>query len=291
MIGTYNEPSATSVPGINNHEPDSHVRVKTEPATLTYREQEDELQLLHHRTNDTVKASTCTGDDKDEERDSPLGNILSVVFQPYQRALQRRLRRDAFINSRDESAAATVSVTTIGKFDGSVADAPMYLQQLCSQVQQNNFGERVVISIMQRTMMGNALMWLNANMHEVFTIKYKPLQALLHRFRAQYIGTHFIRDLRKQMASTTLTNESLTMKDLDTHYAAYNGLVMRLGMSDRHVDQEETRTEFFTSLPRSVRTFIGSNFDKCTNVHDVYVMAQKSVMLNASRAGVKNDGR
>jgi hypothetical protein len=291
MIGTYNDPSAASVPGVNNdNEPDSHVRVKTERAALTYREQEEELTLLHHRANDTVKASTSTTDDKDEERDSPLGDILSVVFQPYQRALQRRLRRDPFPNGREESAAATVAVTTIGKFDGSVAAAPMYLQQLCSQVQQNNFGERVVVSIMQRTMTGNALMWLNANMHEVFTIRYKPLQVLLHRFRQQYIGSHIIRDLRKQMASTTLTNDSLTMKDLDTHYAAYQGLVMRLSMSDRHVDEEETRTEFFTSLPRSVRTFIGSSFDKCTTVHDVYTMAQKSVMLNASRAGVKQDG-
>jgi hypothetical protein len=288
MIGTYTDPSAATDTGDRDNEPVT--RVKKEHVPLTYREQEAELTLLHHRTADAVKSSTSTEEDREEESESPLGDILSTVFQPHQRQLQRRLRRTNIGGFRDHVAAVTAAVTTIGKFDGTVGDAPMYLLNLCSQVQQFGFDEAEIISLMQRTMTGNALTWLNSNMHEVFTIKYKPLQVLLHRFRKQYIGAHITRDLRKQMASTVLTNDSLTMKELDTHYAAYKQLLMRLQMSDKQVDDEETTMEFFTSLPRSVRTFIGSNIDKCNNVHDVYMMAQRCVLLNPTRAGVKQDG-
>jgi hypothetical protein len=285
IIGTYSDPSAS-----DNADTGDTTRVKKEPATLSYREQEDELTLLHHKVKETTRSNSNTQEDKEEENESPLGDILSVVFQPHQRKLQRRLRRTELGGFRERNAAVTTAVTTIGKFDGSVDAAPMYLLQLCSQVQQYGFIEREIVSIMQRTMIGNALMWLNSNIHEVFTLDYKPIQALLHRFRKQYIGPHITRDLRKQMSTTVLTNDSLTMKDLDTHYAAYQGLLMRLTMSDKHVDDEETRMEFFTSLPRSVRTYIGTAVDRCQTVHDVYVLAQKCVLLNASKAGVKQDG-
>jgi hypothetical protein len=288
MIGTYTDPSAATDTGDCDNAPVT--RVKKEHIPLTYREQEAELTLMHHRTTDAVKASASTEEDIDEESESPLGNILSTVFQPHQRQLQRRLRRTNIGGFRDHVAAVTAAVTTIGKFDGTAGDAPMYLLNLCSQAQQFGFDEAEIISLMQRTMTGNALTWLNSNMHEVFTIKYKPLQVLLHRFRKQYIGAHITRDLRKQMASTVLTNDSLTMKELDTHYATYKQLLMRLQMSDKQVDDEETTMEFFTSLPRSVRAFIGSNIDKCNNVHDVYMMAQRCVLLNPTRAGVRQDG-
>jgi hypothetical protein len=284
-IGTYADPSAAVTTDAA-----PAVKVKKEVVPLTYREQEEELQILHHRTADTVRASTCTEDDEEEERLSPMGDVLSVVFLPSQRVLQRRLRRTELGNFRERASAVTSVVTTIGKYDGTLSEAPMYLKQLCSLSQQFGLNEGEIVQVMQRTLTGNALMWLNSNMHACFNLPYKPLQALLHRFRTQYIGAHITRDLRKQMATTVLTNDNLTMKDLDTHYAAYQGLLMRLQMSDKHVDEEETRMEFFTSLPRSVRTFIGSNVDKCTTVHDVYVQAQKSVMLNASRAGAKQDG-
>jgi hypothetical protein len=282
VMGTYTDPSANIG--------DTTTQVKKEPSVLSYREQEDELTLLHHKTKDAVRSTSSTDEDKEEERDSPLGDILSVVFQSYQRKLQRRLRRTDLGNFRERIAAANTVVTTIGKFDGSVSDAPLYLSQLCSQVQQYGFDEREIVGIMQRTLTGSAQTWLTSNLHQVFELDYKPIQALLHRFRAQYIGAHIVRDLRKQMASTAITNDALSAKDLETHYAAYQRLLMRLSMSDAHVDEAETRTEFFMSLPRSVRTFIGSNIDGCQTVQDVYVMAQKSVLLNASRAPVKQDG-
>jgi hypothetical protein len=272
--------AGTSTATVTNVRVNTHL--KKEQIARTYREQEEELTLLRYRVTETVKSSANTQEDTEEERLSPLGDILSVVFQPHQRKLQQRLRRTELGNFRERVAAVATAVTSIGKFDGSVQDAPMYLLQLCSQVQQYGFDEREIVSIMQRTLTGNALMWLNSNMHDVFTLDYKPVQALLHRFRKQYIGAHITRDLRKQMATTVIMNNALTSRHLDTHYAAYQELLMRLRMSDRHVDEEETRVEFFTSLPRSVRSFIGSNIDRCQTVHDVYVLAQKSVLLNAT---------
>jgi hypothetical protein len=287
-IGAYADPSAKT--GTSNPDVAPAAGVKKEPAVLSYREQEDELKILHHRTVDAVQSSTSTKEDQEEEDESPLGNILSAVFLPHQRQLQRRLRRPQLGGFRDRNAAVIAAVTTIGKFDGSIAEAPTYLLNLCSQAQQYVLSEPEIVTVLQRTMTGNALMWLNTNMHETFNLAYKPLQALLHRFRTQYLGPHITRDLRQQMRTTTLTNDSLTMKDLDTHYASYRSLLMRLQMTDRNIDEKETLVEFFVSLPKSVRSFIGSNVDQCKNVHDVYVMAQKSVLLNPTRAPVKQDG-
>jgi hypothetical protein len=278
-----------------NRYAEPQARVKSEQMKLTYEEQEQELTIIQSKTKAVVKSVTTTDEDKEEEDASPLGNILSYVFQPQERAMQRvmRLTDTGLHTFRDRTAAVNTAVTSLsqlGKFDGSVAAAPKYLHALCTQVQTYGFVEREIINIMDRTMTGNASTWLASNKYECFNVKYKPLQVLLHRFRNQYLGPHVTRDLRKQMSSTILTTPNPQVKDLDTHYNAYESLVSRLRMSDKFVDDDETKTEFFTSLPKSLKDFIGNDVFKARTPHDVYEMAIKALMMTAPRTGVKQDG-
>ncbi len=289
-MGPY---EGSSIVSSTNHESESsNVRVKREPTKLTYEEQEEELSIIQNKTKLVVKSVTSTDEDREEEDDSPLGDILAYVFQPYERAMQRAMRRNdiSLHTFRDRATAVNSAVTSIGKFDGSVVTAPKYLFDLCTQVQTYGFVEREVIGIMDRTMIGNAQTWLHSNKYECFNVKYKPLQVLLHRFRSQFLGPHVTRDLRKQMSSTILTTNNPSSKDLDTHYNTYQTLVSRLRMSDKFVDDEETKTEFFTSLPKSLKDFIGNDSFRAKTPHDIYVMAQKALMMSAPRTGVKQDG-
>ena len=257
---------------------------------MSYREQEEELMVLGQRTRDRFRSDMSSDVDLLEEEDSPLGSVLSVVFQPYQRPLMRRLARDDLLTFRDRQAATNAAVLVIAKFDGTTSKAPKYMQDLCTQVMTYRFSEQEIISVMNRTMIDAAAMWLHANLSEVFQLPAKPIQALLMRFRNHYVGPHVTRDLRKQLASTTLTTAAPSLKDLDTHYAAYSALLAQLKFSDRYVDDKEVLVEYFHSLPVSIRTFIGTAYEKAASINDLHREAQKALVLVATRTIPKQDG-
>ncbi len=265
------------------------MKVKKEPTKMSYHEQEEELVILSHKTKDSVRGPSSIDADKKEEDESPLGTVLSHVFLPHQRELQRRTRRDDVLGFRERKVAVTATVNILGKFDGSIEKAPTYLFDLCSQIQQYGHIEQDIISILKATMVGGARLWLDTNMYECFQLPYKPLQALLHRFRKQYTGAHVTTGLRRQLASTILTTSNPKDTDLDTHYATYQSLLARLRFSDQRVDEEETKIEFFSSLPESIKGWIGVGIDKALNMHDIYVMAKKAIMLR-TKTNVRQDG-
>ena len=188
---------------------------------VTYREQEDELMVINHRNRDRLKNDTSSEVDLKEEEESPLGSALSVVFQPNQRPLLRRMAREDVVSYRNRQTAINTAVVAIGKFDGTTSKAPKYMQDLCTQVVTYKFSEQEIITLVPeaRTMVDAAATWLTTNLTKVCQLSDKPIQALLMRFRAHYVDPHVTRDLRKQLATTTLTTPTLSLKDLDTHFA------------------------------------------------------------------------
>lgn len=257
---------------------------------MTYREQEEELIILGHKTRDRMRNESSSEIDLQEEADSPLGSVLSVVFQPQQRPLLRRMMRTDLANFRDRNAATSAAVLAIGKFDGTTSRAPKYMQDLCTQVQTYQFNEQEIITVMMRTTIDSANVWLQTNLADVFQLPDKPIQALLMRFKTHYVGPHITRDLRKQLATTVLTNPTPTLKDLDTHYATYSSLLTQLKFSDRFVDDKEVLTEYFASLPHSIKTFIGSSFEKIGSINDLHREAQRALVLVSTRSTPKQDG-
>jgi hypothetical protein len=258
---------------------------------MTYREQEQELTILGERTRDKLRNDNSTDADLREEEESPLGTVLSVVFQPHQRPLLRRIARDDLLTFRDRHAALTAATQVIAKFDGTTSKAPKYMQDLCTQVQTYKFTEQEIMTLMNKTMIDAANMWLQTNLAEVFQLPDKPIQALLMRFKSHYVGAHVVRDIRKQLASTVLTTATPTLKDLDTHYASYNALLTQLRFSDRFVDDKEVLTEYFASLPLSLRTFIGSSFDRLTSINELHREAQKALVLLGNKTSSRTDAQ
>jgi hypothetical protein len=256
---------------------------------MTYREQEQQLTALGERTRDRLRNESSSDVDLREEEESPLGSVLSVVFQPHQRPLLRRLAREDLLTFRDRHAALLAAAQVIAKFDGATSKAPKYLQDLCTQVQTYKFNEQEIVTLMTKTTLDAANMWLQTNLAEVFQLPDKPIQALLMRFKAHYIGAHVVRDIRKQLASTMLTAATPTLRDLDTHYAAYSALLTQLRFSDRFVDDKEVLTEYFASLPLSIRTFIGSGFERVTSINELHREAQKALVLIGSNTTIKTE--
>jgi hypothetical protein len=289
------EPVVKAEPTISvKLEPYSSRPTTTRPSSrkhMTYREQEEQLVVLGERTRDRVRNESSSEVDVQEEEESPLGSVLSVVFQPHQRPLLRRLAREDLLTFRDRHAALLAATQVITKFDGTTSKAPKYMQDLCTQVQTYKFNEQEIVTLMTKTMLDSANMWLQTNLAEVFQLPDKPIQALLMRFKAHYVGAHVVRDIRKQLASTTLTAATPTVKDLDTHYAAYSALLTQLRFSDRFVDDKEVLTEYFASLPLSIRTFIGSGFDRVASINELHREAQKALVLIGGKATVRAEAQ
>ena len=256
---------------------------------MTYKEQEEELTIIGERSRDRLRNESSSNVDLLEEMTSPLGSVLSVVFQPHQRPMLRMMVRKDLVTFRDRNAAVIAAAQSLTKFDGTTSKASKYLQDLCTQVQTYQFDAQEIVTLLNKTMIDAASMWLQTNLAEVFQIPDKPMQVLLMRFKTHYIGAHVIRDIRKQLASTVLTAATPTIKDLDTHYASYSGLLTQLRFSDRFVDDKEVLTEYFASLPYNIRTFIGSNFDRLTSINDLHREAQKALVLIGNKVAAKSD--
>jgi hypothetical protein len=258
---------------------------------MTYREQEKELTVIGERSRDRLRNETSSDADLQEEEASPLGSVLSVVFQPHQRPLLRRIARTDLVSFRDRNAALIAAGNALTKFDGTSSKAPKYLQDLCTQIQTYKFNEQEIVALMNKTMIDAANQWLQTNLAEVFQLPDKPMQVLLMRFKEHYVGAHVVRDIRKQLASTVLTTTTPSIKDLDTHYASYTALLTQLRFSDRFVDDKEVLTEYFSSLPYTIRTFIGSSFAALTSINDLHREAQKALVLLGSKTVAKAEAQ
>ena len=266
--------------------------VKSESGPLNGRDQERALMLQKEEANARKRQGVTTSEDAREQAECVLGDILSYVIPPEERAMMRMLVVDGDLTFRDRLAAIEKSALLMGKFNGATMDAPGYLRRYCEQVVQYRYNQRDAHSLLTKTMVGAAATWLETNMSDVFQLGVtgKPLELLMHRFREMYIGPHYAREVRHKLYTTKMKTPNPSREDLDTHYNTFTKLVQQLKFIDRAVSEKELITDFYSSLPPNVQLYIGSDFAAASSYHDLQRKAQQCLILMPSRAPVRQDG-
>ena len=257
--------------------------------------QYERMQEIEKREREAKEKGLVPGDeaaDKFDEREGVLGDAFKMVFTPTERASLRRLRvPTALTTRRDIAAEMNNSARRIGKFTGESLKAPGYLKLLCQEIYINRYSYSDASRLFQQTLEGGPTIWheQNARRTSLLAEKHKPLAALIHMFKEQYLNAQVTRSVQATLMSTRLTNPSPSLIDLDAHLTSYLAQLQILQFCDSKYDEDRARQDYLDSLPATCRSYIGLHFQKANSIAEIHRMAQLSLTPTGNKAASASD--
>jgi hypothetical protein len=234
--------------------------------------------------------------EKKDEDDSVLGAVIGELFSTSQYQTLRLCRAPTAYSSSQLEKAVNDTITRIGKFGGDVNNAPTWLNAFCTNVYRYKFEVHHCMTILQQCFISEAKAWLEANLPLVANLSsseassVKPIEAILLKFKNQYMGATQIKLFRRKLQTSKLSGASVTVRELKKHYEVFVGLVNNIRLCDITASEEYIIQEFVDSLPSRVTDFIGMSYINCKSLDSIYQMAEIALTKHSEYYQSKSDG-
>lgn len=213
------------------------------------------------------------------EEECVLGEVLNLLFNEGARLTMKLSRVSVTYTTREYITCTANTVTLLGLFTGDTNKAPQWLNDFCAAVYRHRFKTEHCIQILQQCLKKEAASWFNSNLQEVSLLpgNTRPIEALLIRFKQQYMGPTQMKLFRRQLQSTKLSKINVTVRELKQHYETFVNVANNMRLCDKYVSEEDLKQDFLDSLPRDVRTYIGTSHRGCINLDAIFQIAEESI--------------
>jgi hypothetical protein len=215
------------------------------------------------------------------------------VFTPQQRQMFKHMQTPGYTTTpRDRMAAVKETRELYGTFTGDTAAAPMFLYNICTQIQKYKFTTDEVVQVLTASMQGEARSWFTATWNECGQLDEsdKPIQMLFHRFIDRWMSSIARSTFKNQLAATKLQSDKASLADLKHHYAKYAETVNNLRMCDQNLVMSDVVEDYYRSLPNECKRFIGDSFKSATSIDDIQHKAEAALMYMHQATAPKQDG-
>jgi hypothetical protein len=161
-----------------------------------------------------------------------LGEVINILFNEGTRLTMKLSRVSVTYTTREYITCTANTVSLLGSFTGDTHKAPQWLNDFCAAVYRHRFKTEHCIQILQQCLKKEAASWFNSNLQEVSLLpgNTRPIEALLIRFKQQYMGPTQMKLFRRQLQSTKLNKINATVRELKQHYETFvnvaNNMIM-----------------------------------------------------------------
>jgi hypothetical protein len=208
-----------------------------------------------------------------------LGEVLNILFNEGARLTMKLSRVSVTYTTREYITCTANTVSLLGSFTGETHKAPQWLNDFCAAVYRHRFKTEHCIQILQQCLKKEAASWFNSNLQEVSVLpgQTRPIEALLIRFKQQYMGPTQMKLFRRQLQATKLNKINVTVRELKQHYEIFVNVANNMRLCDKYVSKEDLKQDYLDSLPRDVRNYIGTSHRGCNNLDAIFQIAEESI--------------